>query len=69
MAPGRQDELAACVTLEQGKTLPDAHGDVFRGLGAVLPLTCRQAVCEYAVRCCPELQAGKRPVSLAIPCM
>ena len=35
---GCQDELAACVTLEQGKTLPDAHGDVFRGLGALLPL-------------------------------
>ncbi len=29
-----QDELAANVTLEQGKTLPDARGDVFRGLGA-----------------------------------
>ena len=28
-----QDELAANVTLEQGKTLPDARGDVFRGLG------------------------------------
>ena len=30
-----QDELAANVTLEQGKTLPDARGDVFRGLGGV----------------------------------
>ena len=29
-----QDELAANVSLEQGKTLPDARGDVFRGLGA-----------------------------------
>ena len=28
------DELAKLVTLEQGKTLPDARGDVFRGLGA-----------------------------------
>lgn len=28
-----QDDLAANVTLEQGKTLPDARGDVFRGLG------------------------------------
>lgn len=26
------DALAAAVTLEQGKTLADAHGDVFRGL-------------------------------------
>lgn len=30
-----QDELAANVTLEQGKTLPDAKGDVFRGLGTL----------------------------------
>ena len=29
------DELAANVTLEQGKTLPDARGDVFRGLEIV----------------------------------
>ena len=29
------DELAANVTLEQGKTIPDAHGDVFRGLEIV----------------------------------
>jgi len=28
-----QDELAANITLEQGKTIPDARGDVFRGLG------------------------------------
>mmetsp|Transcript_22622 Transcript_22622/g.40107 ORF Transcript_22622/g.40107 Transcript_22622/m.40107 type:complete len:538 (-) Transcript_22622:53-1666(-) len=29
------DELAAAVTLEQGKTLADAKGDVFRGLEAI----------------------------------
>ena len=29
-----QDALARNVTLEQGKTLGDARGDVFRGLGA-----------------------------------
>ena len=29
------DELAACVTREQGKTLADARGDVFRGLEVV----------------------------------
>ena len=29
------DELAASVTAEQGKTLADARGDVFRGLGAL----------------------------------
>ena len=28
-----QDDLAQNVSLEQGKTLPDARGDVFRGLG------------------------------------
>lgn len=32
-----QDELAANVTLEQGKTLADGRGDVFRGLGTVPP--------------------------------
>lgn len=30
-----QDELAACVTAENGKTLADAAGDVFRGLEVV----------------------------------
>ena len=30
-----QDELAANITLEQGKTLADARGDVFRGLGGL----------------------------------
>ena len=29
------EELAANVTLEQGKTIPDSHGDVFRGLEVV----------------------------------
>jgi malonate-semialdehyde dehydrogenase (acetylating)/methylmalonate-semialdehyde dehydrogenase len=29
------DELAAAITLEQGKTLADARGDVFRGLEVV----------------------------------
>lgn len=27
-----KDDLAECITREQGKTLSDAHGDVFRGL-------------------------------------
>ena len=27
-----RDDLAHCITLEQGKTVADAHGDVFRGL-------------------------------------
>lgn len=29
------DQLAACISLENGKTLQDAHGDVFRGLEIV----------------------------------
>jgi len=29
------DELAKCITMEQGKTIPDAKGDVFRGLEVV----------------------------------
>lgn len=28
-----QDKIALNITTEQGKTLKDAHGDVFRGLG------------------------------------
>lgn len=28
-----KDDLALSVTMEQGKTIADAHGDVFRGLG------------------------------------
>ncbi len=28
-----KDDLAAVITTEQGKTIADAHGDVFRGLG------------------------------------
>merc|ERR1719487_2674438 len=30
-----KDRLAECVSLEHGKTLPDAKGDVFRGLEVV----------------------------------
>lgn len=30
--PSLQKELAKSITLEQGKTLADAEGDVFRGL-------------------------------------
>ena len=35
-----KDELALSVTMEQGKTIADAHGDVFRGLGAPPPAWC-----------------------------
>jgi len=43
-----QDELARNVTLEQGKTLGDARGDVFRGLGAALSLL------QSRIRICTE---------------
>ena len=42
-----KDELAHAVTLEQGKTLGDAHGDVFRGLEVrLLPLTSHTCACR-----------------------
>lgn len=34
-----QKELAKAITLEQGKTLADAEGDVFRGLRKCISLT------------------------------
>lgn len=34
-----QKELAKAITVEQGKTLADAEGDVFRGLRKFKPLT------------------------------
>ena len=33
------DKLAENITIEQGKTLADAKGDVFRGLGRPLRAT------------------------------
>jgi hypothetical protein len=39
-----QDELAKSVTYEQGKTLADARGDVFRGLGECLHMWWSQQV-------------------------
>jgi malonate-semialdehyde dehydrogenase (acetylating)/methylmalonate-semialdehyde dehydrogenase len=41
-------DLAACITAEQGKTLADARGDVFRGLEVV----------EYASNIAPALMGG-----------
>lgn len=43
-----EDELAKAVTLEQGKTLADAKGDVFRGLEVV----------EYACGLAPSLMGS-----------
>lgn len=42
-----KDDLAKVVTLENGKTISDAHGDVFRGL-EVCPLV---ASAQVIVRC------------------
>jgi malonate-semialdehyde dehydrogenase (acetylating)/methylmalonate-semialdehyde dehydrogenase len=38
----RTEDLAQCITREQGKTLADARGDVFRGL-EVVELVCGAA--------------------------
>lgn len=42
------ESLAASITAEQGKTLADARGDVFRGLEVV----------EYAAGIAPALMGG-----------
>ena len=47
-----QDELALSVTMEQGKTLPDAKGDVFRGLEVV------EAACGMAPFLAGEMLEG-----------
>ena len=44
-----QDALAANITQEQGKTLADAKGDVFRGLGE---LESQRALSLQHVQCC-----------------
>ena len=47
------DKIAASITLEQGKTLPDARGDVLRGLQVV----------EYACGIPQLLMGDTLPVS------
>jgi malonate-semialdehyde dehydrogenase (acetylating)/methylmalonate-semialdehyde dehydrogenase len=47
-------KLAACLTTEQGKTLPDAEGDIFRGLEVV----------EYATSSAP-LSLGEMAENVA----
>ena len=46
-----QDELAHSVTLEQGKTLADAIGDVTRGLREFLCCCVCLSVCMYVCVC------------------
>jgi hypothetical protein len=59
-----QGELAASVTLEQGKTLPDARGDVFRGLGKFPPQMAAGLLasgqCVLSPCCCAALIAATR---------
>ena len=70
-----KDELAHSITREQGKTVSDAHGDVFRGLevrsrqclpayGALLapmPSEQLQIVCERpGAQCDPKLLSQRR---------
>ena len=43
-----QKELAKSITLEQGKTLADAEGDVFRGLRKLISLTHRHTRAHIA---------------------
>lgn len=46
------DELAVCITTEQGKTLQDARGDVFRGLEVHVfgpPAPCDRVRCNNAI--------------------
>ena len=54
-----QDELAANITEEQGKTLADAKGDVFRGLGEWgRPAPALTLVTGCMLRCMAKSLAG-----------
>ena len=54
-----QDELAANITEEQGKTLADAKGDVFRGLGEWgRPAPAFTSVMGCMARCMAKSSAG-----------
>lgn len=55
-AHAEQETLAHSITSEQGKTLPDARGDVFRGLEVV------EFACGMASHMKGELVSGKRVV-------
>jgi hypothetical protein len=63
-----KDELALSVTMEQGKTIADAHGDVFRGLGA--PPAGSEGGGQAAPKCCTLLlchTAGAQALALPLP--
>ena len=53
-----QDELAANITEEQGKTLADAKGDVFRGLGEWGRPAALTSVTGCMLRCLAKSLAG-----------
>ena len=62
-----QDALAANVTQEQGKTLADAKGDVFRGLG--MYFQCQQSGICSAVDLTPQCWRCVTQAAKALPCM
>ena len=62
-----QDELAANVTLEQGKTLPDARGDVFRGLGEAPPSIMLMLVCNHYCDCRHRQAQPKKSLECYLP--
>ena len=55
------EELAASITREQGKTLADARGDVFRGLGA------RAWAAAASSACSQPRAAGAGPARGGVP--
>lgn len=72
-----QDELAKSVTMEQGKTLSDAKGDVFRGLGGLgqalfVPLSFTLSLPALSNLVCRGLgalrQAPRAPLGLCPAC-
>ena len=72
-----QDELAKSVTMEQGKTLSDAKGDVFRGLGgsgqalfAPLSFTLSlPALSNRVFRGLRRMKAGAQSTLRPLPCV
>ena len=60
-----KDALAASVSLEQGKTISDAHGDVFRGL-EVVEQACAAGVYSEG-HCVPNVARGVDTMALREP--
>lgn len=56
-------DIAACITREQGKTISDAHGDVFRGLEVCFTkfLKCMELQHVDSLTVAAKRNLGKRP--------